>query len=82
MITIQTKHRYSYVILNNESSYQYNDNKDHQLQHYNSESFFRHLHNQESNSDVSFIERVRINELLLSPKKILLVDDDPDITCR
>jgi hypothetical protein len=64
------------------SSYQYDDNKDHQLQHYNSESFFRYLHNQESNSDVSFIERVRINELLLSPKKILLVDDDPDITCR
>jgi CheY-like chemotaxis protein len=79
MITIQTKHRYSNVILDNESSYPYNDNKDHQL-HYDSESFSRHLQNQESNSDVSFIERVRINELILSPKKILLVDDDPDIT--
>jgi PleD family two-component response regulator len=45
-----------------------------------SESFSSHLQNQESNSDVSFIERVKTNESLLSPKKILLVDDDPDIT--
>jgi CheY-like chemotaxis protein len=79
MITIQTKHRYSYVTLDNESSYPYNDNKDHQL-HYDSESFSHHLQNQGSNSDVSFIERLRINESLLSPKKILLVDDDPDIS--
>jgi CheY-like chemotaxis protein len=79
MITIQTKHRYSFVILDNESSYPYDDSKDHQ-QHYSSESFSHHLRNQESKSDVSFIERGRINESLLSSKKILLVDDDPDIT--
>lgn len=59
-----------------------NDNKHHQ-QDYNFESFSRHLQDQESNSDVSFTERGRrttTNESLLYPKKILLVDDDPDIT--
>ena len=79
MTTTQSKNYCSYAILDNENSYSLNDNKDHN-QYYNSESFSRHLQNQESNSDSSFIKRGRTNESLLSPKKILLVDDDPDIT--
>jgi len=82
MTTAQAKNHYSYVLLDNETSYSYNDNK-HYQQDYNSESFSRHLQDQESNSDVSFSERGRRttrNESLLYPKKILLVDDDPDIT--
>jgi CheY-like chemotaxis protein len=79
MTTTQYKNYCSYVILDNENSYPFNDSKDHN-QRYDSESFFSHLQNQESNSDVSFIKRGRTNESLLSPKKILLVDDDPDIT--
>ena len=80
MTTAQAKNHYSYVLLDNET-YSYNDNK-HYQQDYNSESFSRHLQGQESNSDVSFTERGRrtTNESLLYPKKILLVDDDPDVT--
>jgi CheY-like chemotaxis protein len=80
MTTALAKNHYSYVLLDNETSYSYNDNKHHQ-QDYDSESFSRHLQDQESNSDVSFTERGRrTNESPLYPKKILLVDDDPDIT--
>ena len=71
MTTTQSKSYCSYVILDNQNSYPVNDNEDHN-QYYNSESFSRHLQNQESNSDVSFIRRGRTNESLLSPKKIFL----------
>jgi PleD family two-component response regulator len=80
MITTQAKNYYSYAILGKESSYSNNDNNDHQ-QHYHYESS-RHLQNQESNSNTAPIERGRRRreEPLPFLKRILIVDDDPDIT--
>jgi CheY-like chemotaxis protein len=84
MITTQAKNHQSYVILDNESSYSHNDNKN-DLQHYSSESSSsRHLQSQESNSnaDSRKIKRETRKEEPSSPffKRILIVDDDPDIT--
>ena len=84
MITTQAKNHHSYVILDNESSYSHNDNKN-DLQHYSSESSSsRHLQSQESNSNANprNIETERREEEPSSPffKRILVVDDDPDIT--
>ena len=81
MITTQAKNYYSYAILGKESSYSNNDNNDHQ-QHYHYESSSRHLQNQESNSNAAPIERGRgrREEPLPFLKRILIVDDDPDIT--
>jgi CheY-like chemotaxis protein len=80
MITTQAKKHHSYVVLDNESSYSHNDNKN-DLQHYSSESSSsRHLQSQESNSNAALrkIERERRKEEPSSP--FLIVDDDPDIT--
>jgi CheY-like chemotaxis protein len=84
MITTQAKNHQSYVILDNESSYSHNYNKN-DLQHYSSESSSsRHLQSQESNSnaDSRKIKRETRKEEPSSPffKRILIVDDDPDIT--
>ena len=86
MITTQAKNHQSYVILDNESSYSHNDKKN-ELQHYSSESSSssRHLQSQELNSNAAIreIERERRKEEQPSSpffKRILVVDDDPDIT--
>ena len=83
MITTQAKKHHSYVVLDNESSYSHNDKKN-DLQHYSSESSSPYLQSQESNSNAALrkIERERREEEPSSPflKRILIVDDDPDIT--
>jgi CheY-like chemotaxis protein len=84
MITRHAKNHHSYIILDNENSYSHNDKKN-ELQHYSSESSSsRHLQSQESNSNAAIreIERERRKEEPSSPflKRILIVDDDPDIT--
>jgi CheY-like chemotaxis protein len=83
MITTQAKKHHSYVVLDNESSYSHNDKKN-DLQHYSSESSSPHLQSQESNSNAALrkIERESRKEEPSSPflKRILIVDDDPDIT--
>jgi|SRR5215216_1067312 CheY-like chemotaxis protein len=84
MITTQAKNHHPYVILDNENSYSPNDKKN-DLQNYRSESSSsRHLQNRESNlnANPTKIERERRKEEPSSPflKRILVVDDDPDIT--
>ena len=87
----QTKNHYSYPILDNGISsfyHLYNDNSDrHQDQHYLSESSPsltdpNYLQNQESNLDT--VTEIETKETPPSPspfiKKILVVDDDPDLT--
>jgi CheY-like chemotaxis protein len=77
MITTQAKNQHTYVIMDNEDSYSRNGKKN-DLQNYRTES------SQESNSNTNprKIERERRKEEPSSPffKRILLVDDDPDIT--
>ena len=79
--TTQTKNYYPYPILDKENySYLHNDNSDHDHHYYHSESSSSdsHMQNQESNSNTS-IQRGR-KELSPFFKRILVVDDDPDIT--
>jgi len=84
MIFTQAKNYHSYVILDSEISSSHIDKKD-DLQHYSSESSSSsHLQSQESNSNAAIgeIERERRKEEPSSTffKRILVVDDDPDIT--
>ena len=84
MIFTQAKNYHSYVILDSEISSSHIDKKD-DLRHYSSESSSSsHLQSQESNSNaaVGEIERERRKEVPSSTffKRILVVDDDPDIT--
>jgi len=72
MITRQAKNHHSCVILDNENSYSYNDKKN-DLQNYRSESSSWHLQNQESNSNAN-------PRNIETERRILVVDDDPDIT--
>src|SRR5919198_514292 len=78
MIATQvSKHHYPYPILDKDTSFyhSHNENSDH-YQHYHSQpSYSRHLQNQESNT--ASVERTRKDAFL---KRILVVDDDPDIT--
>ena len=87
----RTKNHYSYPILDNGISsfyHLYNDNSDrHHHQHYLSESSPsltdpNYLQNQESNLDTSV--EIETKETPPSPspfiKRILVVDDDPDLT--
>ena len=90
MLLTQRENHYSYPILYNEPSpfyHSYNDNSDrhHWPQHYHSESSPsftdpNYLQNQGSNLDT--IIETEIKEPPKSPfiKKILVVDDDPDLT--
>jgi PleD family two-component response regulator len=85
MITTQAKNHHPYVIMDNEDSYSLNGKKN-DLRNYRTESSStsRHPQNQESNSNTNprKIEGERRKEEPSSPffKRILLVDDDPDIT--
>jgi CheY-like chemotaxis protein len=75
MIATQTnKHHYSYPILDKDTSlyHSHNENSD----HYRSQSSSsHHLQNQESNT--AAVERTWKDPFL---KRILIVDDDPDLT--
>ena len=76
VIITHAKNHHSYVIVDHENSYSHDDKK--------VLSSSDHLQNQESNSkaDPRKIERATRKEEPSSPffKRILVVDDDPDIT--
>jgi CheY-like chemotaxis protein len=77
-MTIQAKNHYHYAILDKENSNSHSDNSN---QHYHSRSSSsRHLQNQESNSNATPIDREIRKEPSPFFKRILVVDDDPDIT--
>ena len=90
MLPTRTKNYYSYPILYNVISsfrYSYNDYRDLHHQHYRSKSSPsltdpNYLQNQESNLDTIIETETREQPQPQSPfiKRILLVDDDPDVT--
>jgi hypothetical protein len=81
MIATQvSKHHYSYPILDKDTSFyhSHNENSDHYQRYHSqpsSSSPPHHLQNQESNT--AAVERTWKDPFL---KRILIVDDDPDIT--
>jgi CheY-like chemotaxis protein len=80
-IITQAKKHHSFPILDKDIPFYHPDNDHNDQQHYRSESSSfppRHLQNQESNATTTDIERGTKEQLFL--KRILVVDDDPDIT--
>ena len=79
IMTMQAKNYYHYPILDKENSYSNSDSSNHgHHHHYSESSSSHHMQNQEPNSNTS-IKRGR-KELSPFFKRILIVDDDPDIT--
>jgi hypothetical protein len=78
MITTQiSKHHYSYPISDKDTSFyhSHHENSDHYQDYHSQPYSSHHLQNQESNT--AAVERTSKDPFL---KRILIVDDDPDLT--